>query len=128
MSVPPGIGIGLRSPLSQDILERPPPELAWLEICPENYMRRGGRFPATLAQCTVKLTATFNGPPSSPSSVHITTDAPILISLKEHDVKPRDVTGKFLNGALEKVGKKIDDTDQLSLDVTASAGVVASTH
>jgi polyisoprenoid-binding protein YceI len=77
---------------------------------------------------TVKLTATFSGPPSSPSSVHITTDAPILISLKEHDVKPRDVTGKFLNGALEKVGKKIDDTVQVSLDVTANAGVVASTH
>ncbi len=68
---------------------------------------------------TVKLTAMFQGPPAALSSVHITTAEPMLVSLKEHDVKPRDVTGKFLSGALEKVGKKIDDTVQLSLDMTA---------
>jgi len=42
------------------------------------------------------------------------------ISMKEHDVKPRDVAGKFLDGALERVGKKIDDVAQISLDVSAS--------
>jgi uncharacterized protein (UPF0276 family) len=61
MSIPRGIGIGLRSPLAQDILERPPPELAWLEICPENYMRRGGRFPTTLAQCAERWPIVTHG-------------------------------------------------------------------
>lgn len=68
---------------------------------------------------TVKLTVALSGPASAPTGVRITTDEPIRISLKEHDVKPRDVAGKFLNGALERVGKKIDDTAQITLDVSA---------
>lgn len=68
---------------------------------------------------TVKLTVTMGGPVSAPTSLEITTDEPLRISLKEHDVKPRDVAGKFLNGALEKVGKKLDDTAQVSLDIFA---------
>jgi polyisoprenoid-binding protein YceI len=71
---------------------------------------------------TVKLAATFQGPPAAPTGLRITTIEPLTLSLKEHDVKPRDVAGKFLNGALEKVGKKIDDTVQISLDVTARSG------
>jgi polyisoprenoid-binding protein YceI len=67
----------------------------------------------------IKLSAAFQGPPSAPVAIHITTAEPLPLSLKEHDIKPRDVAGKFLNGALEKVGKKIDDTVQISLDVTA---------
>jgi len=70
---------------------------------------------------TVKLTAKFQGPPSAPTGLHIMTTEPLKLSLKEHDIKPRDVAGKFLNGALEKVGKKIDDTVQISLDVMARA-------
>jgi YceI-like domain len=68
---------------------------------------------------TVKLVAAFQGPPAAPTALHITTATPLVLSLKEHDIKPRDVAGKFLNGALEKVGKKIDDSVQISLDVTA---------
>jgi polyisoprenoid-binding protein YceI len=68
---------------------------------------------------TVKLVAAFQGPPNAPTSLHVTTARPLEVSLKEHDVKPRDVAGKFLSGALEKVGKKIDDTVQISLDVAA---------
>jgi len=71
---------------------------------------------------TVKLAATFQGPPSAPTRLRLVTAEPLLVSLKEHDVKPRDVAGKFLNGALEKVGKKIDDAVQVSLDVTATPG------
>ncbi len=72
------------------------------------------------AMKTVPLTVIVNGPAGAPTSVRITTDAPIKVSLVEHDVKPRDLAGKFLNGALAKVGKKIDDTVQVSLDVSAS--------
>jgi uncharacterized protein (UPF0276 family) len=46
-----GVGLGLRWPLVGDLLERPPPELGFLEVAPENYMRRGGRYAAALASC-----------------------------------------------------------------------------
>src|SRR3954463_1431003 len=64
-----GVGLGLRWALVEDILERPPAELAWLEVAPENYMRRGGRFPAQLAACAARwpivthgLTMSLGGP------------------------------------------------------------------
>ena len=69
---------------------------------------------------TVDLVITFVGPPEAPALAHIVTAQPLKISLKEHDVKPRDLAGKFLAGALEKVGQKIDDTVQISLDLKAS--------
>src|SRR5690606_24455891 len=43
-----GVGLGLRSGMAEEFLERKPPEVDFLEIHPENYMRRGGRFPALL--------------------------------------------------------------------------------
>jgi hypothetical protein len=68
---------------------------------------------------SVKLTAMFQGPPGAPTGLHLMTAEPLTLSLKEHDIKPRDVAGKFLSGALEKVGKKIDDAVQINLDLTA---------
>jgi polyisoprenoid-binding protein YceI len=65
----------------------------------------------------VKLDATFVGPPELPNSVQIKTVEPIRMSLKEHDIKPRDPKGKLVVGALEKLGKKIDDTALLSIDI-----------
>jgi len=70
---------------------------------------------------TARLSVTFEGPPEAPTAIRIKTLDPIPISLKEHDVKPRDVAGKLLQGALEKVGEKIDDKVQISIDVTAKA-------
>jgi hypothetical protein len=67
---------------------------------------------------TVALTATFEANPTL-GSVHFVTDSPLAVSLREHDVKPRDIAGRFLNGALEKVGKKIDDQVQVSIDALA---------
>ena len=68
---------------------------------------------------TVAATVTFTGPADAPTAVHVVTTAPLPVSLKEHDVKPRDLAGKFLSGALEKIGQKIDDSVQISLDLTA---------
>ncbi len=68
---------------------------------------------------TVKVIVTFDGSGDALSGAHVTTAEPMRISLKEHDVKPRDLAGKFLAGALEKVGQKIDDSVQISLDLTA---------
>jgi uncharacterized protein (UPF0276 family) len=39
---PTGIGLGLRWQFADELLERLPPEIAFLEIAPENYLGRGG--------------------------------------------------------------------------------------
>jgi polyisoprenoid-binding protein YceI len=64
------------------------------------------------------LVVTFKGPADAPTEVSVKTEAPFAISLKEHDIRPRDGIGKFLDGALEKIGKKIDDKVQLSLEAS----------
>ncbi len=43
-----GIGLGLRYDLARELLERKPQTVAWLEIHPENYVERGGRYQAFL--------------------------------------------------------------------------------
>lgn len=69
---------------------------------------------------TVRLSVSFRGSPDLPTELQVKTLDPMAISLKAHDVKPRDIAGKFLQGALERVGEKIDDKVQISLDFTAS--------
>jgi polyisoprenoid-binding protein YceI len=69
----------------------------------------------------VNVVVTFDGPAEAPTALRLVTAQPFTVSLKEHDVKPRDLTGKFLSGALEKIGQKIDDNVQVSLDLTAKA-------
>ncbi|KPK54407.1 MAG: hypothetical protein AMJ63_03295 [Myxococcales bacterium SG8_38_1] len=39
-----GIGIGLRYDLAAELLERRPDTVSWVEIHPENYLDRGGRY------------------------------------------------------------------------------------
>ncbi len=56
-----GVGLGLRWALVDDLLQRPPPELAWIEVAPENFMRRGGRFPAALAACAARWPIVTHG-------------------------------------------------------------------
>lgn len=56
-----GIGLGLRWPLLDDVLTRPPPELGWLEIAPENYMQRGGRFRDALDRCAARFPIVTHG-------------------------------------------------------------------
>src|SRR5262249_9469816 len=67
----------------------------------------------------VVVTVTFSGRPEAPTLARVVTAEPFFISLKEHDIKPRDLAGKFLAGALEKIGGKIDDSVAISLDLTA---------
>ncbi len=45
-----GVGLGLRHDLAKELLERRPDEVRWLEIHPENYVARGGRFQLNLEQ------------------------------------------------------------------------------
>ncbi|EYF01200.1 Hypothetical protein CAP_8541 [Chondromyces apiculatus DSM 436] len=53
-ATPTGVGLGLRweilDALLEGLAEGSPPPLPFLEICPENYMRRGGFIPAALAR------------------------------------------------------------------------------
>lgn len=51
--------------------------------------------------------------------VAIRTRSPMKISLKDHDIKPRDATGSFLSKALSVVGLKLSDTAEISLDLRA---------
>lgn len=44
-----GIGLGLRLPIARELFAAPPPALKWLEIHPENYLGRGGRYARLLA-------------------------------------------------------------------------------
>jgi hypothetical protein len=69
---------------------------------------------------TVEVDVTFHGPADAPTNVSFKTTAPLVASLSEHDVTPRDVAGQFLAGALEKVGKKMDDKAQISIEGAAS--------
>lgn len=39
-----GVGLGLRYDLATELLERRPETVSWLEIHPENYVKRGGRY------------------------------------------------------------------------------------
>lgn len=43
-----GIGLGLRYDLAQELLERLPRSVSWLEVHPENYVDRGGRYEQNL--------------------------------------------------------------------------------
>ena len=50
MGIVNGIGLGLRAELGNEMLERAPEEIRWVEVHPENYVRRGGRFATLLAR------------------------------------------------------------------------------
>ncbi|MEM7138548.1 MAG: DUF692 domain-containing protein [Myxococcota bacterium] len=39
-----GIGLGLRYDLATELIERQPKSVAWVEVHPENYVNRGGRY------------------------------------------------------------------------------------
>lgn len=70
---------------------------------------------------TIPVTVTFKGSADAPTDLAIKTDETMPVSLKEHEVKPRDKVGSFLNGALERIGKKIDDKVQVSFEGDAKA-------
>ena len=79
----------------------------------------------TAKELGVPVTVTIGGPADAPIQLVIKTDAPMPVSMKEHGVKPRDEIGSFLNGALDRIGKKIDDDVQVSFEATAKATMPA---
>ena len=43
-----GVGLGLRWDFLEEVLDGPELDVAFFEVSPENYMRRGGWYPAAL--------------------------------------------------------------------------------
>jgi len=69
---------------------------------------------------TIPVTVMVRGPVDAPTEITVKTDEPMMVSMKEHGIAPHDKLGGFLAGALEKIGKKIDDKVQVSFEATAS--------
>jgi uncharacterized protein len=49
-ALPTGVGLGLRWEFLEEVIDGPPPDVAFFEVSPENYMNRGGYYPAALEQ------------------------------------------------------------------------------
>jgi uncharacterized protein len=57
-----GIGLGLRLPIAAALFEEDAPSaLRWLEIHPENYLARGGRYASLLAQARARYPVLTHG-------------------------------------------------------------------
>lgn len=56
-----GIGLGLRHPMAAATLNEAPAELRWLEVHPENYMWRGGRYEQLLADARLRYPIVTHG-------------------------------------------------------------------
>jgi uncharacterized protein (UPF0276 family) len=46
-----GVGLGLRWDFARELLAARPEKVRWLEVSPENFIGRGGLFPAVLREC-----------------------------------------------------------------------------
>jgi uncharacterized protein (UPF0276 family) len=56
-----GVGLGLRWDFLDELLEAPQLPLAFLEVSPENYMRRGGYYPEALEQLKARYALVTHG-------------------------------------------------------------------
>lgn len=56
-----GVGLGLRWPFLEELLEREDAPLSFVEVSPENYMRRGGYFPDALARAGERYAVLSHG-------------------------------------------------------------------
>jgi uncharacterized protein len=56
-----GVGLGLRWSFLEELLDHPAEGLSFVEISPENYMRRGGYFPAALSRVGERFAVLSHG-------------------------------------------------------------------
>jgi len=61
MRAPEGIGIGFRYAMAERTLAGDVPEIRWLEVHPENYVQRGGRFRHLLEQARARWPIVTHG-------------------------------------------------------------------
>ncbi|MGC4091245.1 MAG: DUF692 domain-containing protein [Polyangiaceae bacterium] len=58
---PNGVGLGLRWDFLEEVVNGPKLDVAFFEVSPENYMRRGGYFPAQLERVRERYTLFSHG-------------------------------------------------------------------
>ncbi|MBK7399590.1 MAG: hypothetical protein IPJ34_25860 [Myxococcales bacterium] len=73
----------------------------------------------------VTIEVSFKGPVEAPTTITFASKMPMFVSLSAHDVKPRDTAGKFLDGALSVVGKKMEDEASILVEGSATRDVGA---
>ncbi len=56
-----GVGLGLRWDFLEEVLDGPPLDVAFFEVSPENYMRRGGWYPAALERIVERYPIVTHG-------------------------------------------------------------------
>ncbi len=56
-----GVGLGLRWDFLEEVLEGPTVDVAFFEVSPENYMRRGGYYPAALERISRRYPLVTHG-------------------------------------------------------------------
>src|SRR5262252_1514250 len=56
-----GVGLGLRWEFLEEVLEGGALDVAFFEVSPENYMRRGGYYPAALEQIADRYSIITHG-------------------------------------------------------------------
>ncbi|MDB4990801.1 MAG: hypothetical protein JWN04_5979 [Myxococcaceae bacterium] len=56
-----GIGLGLRHPIADELFAAPPAGLRWLELHPENYLARGGRYASLLSRARERFPLLTHG-------------------------------------------------------------------
>jgi uncharacterized protein (UPF0276 family) len=59
--LPNGVGLGLRWDFLEEVLDGEPLDVAFFEVSPENYMRRGGYFPAALERIRERYALSTHG-------------------------------------------------------------------
>src|SRR5690349_17187582 len=76
-----GVGIGLRFAMARRTLQADVPEIRWLEIHPENYVERGGRFRHVLESAAERFPLVTHGLTSGFGAVE-PLDEPYVRALK----------------------------------------------
>ncbi len=81
-ALPNGVGLGLRWEFLEDVLDGPPLDIAFFEVSPENYMRRGGYYPAALERIGARYPLVTHGLTLSIGS-HAPPDREYLSELRD---------------------------------------------
>lgn len=82
-----------------------------------DYLLHGHKV-AKDAQLEVRFLYAKGSPEDArPTAIEITTKAPFVVTLAEHDVKPRDTFGKLAKGSLGLLGTKVADTAAVTFEL-----------
>jgi len=79
-ALPNGVGLGLRWEFLEEVLDGPPLAVDFFEVSPENYMRRGGYYPAALERVRARYPIVTHGLTLS-LGAHAPPDAEYLAEL-----------------------------------------------